>query len=64
MSDIDDSEEEAYDDYEEENPYFTGGCTCPPECPGYENPEVHGWGSCGEKLPNGTDCPCEAGWEE
>jgi hypothetical protein len=26
--------------------------------------ERHSWGSCGATLPDGTKCPCEAGWEE
>ena len=43
---------------------FTGPCTCPPECPNYEDNDKHSWGSCDGELPDGKDCPCEAGWEE
>lgn len=46
-------------DYEGDYPtYFVGPCTCEHE------PEEHGWGLCGQKLPDGSFCPCEAGWEE
>lgn len=44
--------------------YFIGPCTCPPECPNFDDPDAHSWGDCGATLPNGTECPCEAGWEE
>lgn len=59
----------ADDDYEEHT-YFTGTCTCPPECENYDPEEgegareYHGWGDCGGALPNGSTCPCQAGWEE
>lgn len=45
------------EDYEEQT-YFVGQCTC-----GHER-EEHTWGSCDVLLPDGTNCPCEAGWEE
>lgn len=38
----------------EEQPYFTGNCTCAHE------PDDHEWGS-GCKTDG---CPCQAGWEE
>jgi hypothetical protein len=54
------------DDWEdwEVNPTFEGTCTCPPNCPNYDEPEKHGWGDCGGELPGDKDCPCEAGWCE
>jgi hypothetical protein len=58
----------------EEHAYYTGTCTCPPECPNHDPDATHGenwkhrdghsWGGCGEQLPDGSECPCEAGWEE
>jgi hypothetical protein len=47
-----------------EQTYFTGECTCPPECPARDDRFEHTWGRCGGELPDGSDCPCEAGWEE
>lgn len=43
---------------------FVGHCTCPENCPNFDDNLSHGWGSCGAYLPDGSDCPCEAGWEE
>jgi hypothetical protein len=44
--------------WEEFSSSFTGECTC------LHDQEVHSWGSCGQKDPQGFECACEAGWEE
>jgi hypothetical protein len=48
----------------EERTYFIGPCKCPENCPNYDDNEKHSWGACDGELPDGTVCPCEAGWEE
>jgi hypothetical protein len=45
------------DEYEQQT-YFIGPCICDHE------EEEHSWGACDTELPDGSDCPCEAGWEE
>ena len=43
---------------------FEGPCTCPEDCPNQDDASAHTWGECGGELPDGSDCPCEAGWVE
>lgn len=55
MSEEEGKEEESR---EEHATFSRRECTC--NC----DEEEHGWGSCYNTLPDGSECPCKAGWEE